>query len=479
MIKKIFKESFLYTFANNAPLLVNIFILPVITPFLTSQDYGIYGLVFAYTAALSALSNLGFIALFQNSFFKEENTYKEKWGKYFGILIIWKIIYAFIVLSFLFFAFYSKVDSFHLLLILSLVGIPILMFDLTKTIGLRHCQYTNNHKKVYTITFITSIFSIITTFVGVYYYDLGYVAWLISAFISSFIQFIYFFIYLNFKNGIKPQFNFSKKELKENLKFALPLIPHEFSGYLIDTSDRLILDSYNVPIASIGQYNLAYSFANYFKSFNNAMNTVLSPIYYKLFARNEKDTSEVIKNITSLWFYFILFVGFILSLWLKEIFEFLYRNKELSESYYLGIFIIMGFVYQPFYVASVDRAIFYGKSKSILKISLVAGLLNLILNLVFIPYYGILATVLSTFICYVYMGFSGFFIKEIKQYIKEKYPIILFFSIIIILPVGIYLIRDISIAFKISISIFSLSLMCCFWYFSGKKMYQSIKHINS
>jgi O-antigen/teichoic acid export membrane protein len=71
MIKKIFKESFLYTFANHAPLLVNIFILPIITPYLTANDYGIYGLALAYTGALSALANLGFIPLFQNSFFKK------------------------------------------------------------------------------------------------------------------------------------------------------------------------------------------------------------------------------------------------------------------------------------------------------------------------------------------------------------------------------------------------------------------------
>lgn len=477
MIQKVFKESFLYTFANHAPLLVNIIILPIITPYLTANDYGIYGLALAYTGIFSSIANLGFIPLFQNSFFKEKEHYKKKWGLYFGILIIWRFIYGLFVMLLLWFVFKDKLELKSLVVLISLLTFSIIFFDLTKIIGLRLCQYSNNHKTVYTLTFITSVVSIISTFIGVYFLRWGYMAWIISSFIAGLIQFIYFSYFLFFKHEIKPSFNFTKVFIKDSLKFSIPLIPHEFSGFLMETSDRLVLDASKVPLHEIGQYNLAYSFSNYFKGFNDSMNMVLSPIYFSLLAKNDLDINQKIKNITLLWFYFILYIGFNISLWLKEVFYFLYQNESLQSGYYLSIFIIMGFTYQPFYVSSVDRAIFFGKSKSILKISFVAGIINIILNSIFIPIYGVMAAVLSTFISYIYMGFSGFFIKEISQYIKETYNIWALCAVIICSAFLAFVLKDVHLMVKLLITIIGGLTLLVLWRYKGRVVYSSIQNL--
>ena len=77
MLKKIFGHSILYTIANHLPLVANIIILPIITPYLTKIDYGIYGLTYAYLGGLSAFSLLGIHVLLQNSYFKINRDYKE------------------------------------------------------------------------------------------------------------------------------------------------------------------------------------------------------------------------------------------------------------------------------------------------------------------------------------------------------------------------------------------------------------------
>lgn len=476
MIQKIFKESFLYTFANHAPLLVNIIILPIITPYLTANDYGIYGLTLAYTGVLSSLADLGFTTLFQNTFFKEKKEFKKKWSYFLGVLTIWKIVYALINVLILWLVFKSKIENIILGLTLLLIAVPIAFFDLTKTTALRLCQYTNNHKKVYVITFITSMISIGTTFLGVYYYRLGYMSWFISSFIVSLIQFIYFFKFLHITQGIMPSFNFPKNFIKDSFRLSMPLIPINFSGYLLETSDRIILDVSKLPVSSIGQYNLAYSFSNYFKSFNNAMNTVLSPLYFSLLSKKDAGVAEKIKWITYFWFGFILFISFFLCLWLKEIFGFLYRNESLNESYKYAIFIIMGFTYQPFFVASLDRAIYYEKSKSVLKVCLVAGILNLILNIILIPYYGIIAAILSTFISYLLLGFYGFFERNIRQYILESYNLLAVISSIIFTGVLVFLLKDIEVYFKALISFFVIFVSAIFWIFKGQSTYLIIKN---
>ena len=152
MIKKIFSHSSLYTVANHLPIFANIIILPIITPYLTKEDYGIYGLTFAYLGGLSAFSMLGIHVLLQNSFFKKNEFFKELWAKYFGILIVWRLLYSNIVLIIFYFLFKVKTGD-DFLLYLILVFSPVIFFELSISIGTRYCQYDGNDHYVYSVSF--------------------------------------------------------------------------------------------------------------------------------------------------------------------------------------------------------------------------------------------------------------------------------------------------------------------------------------
>lgn len=480
MIGKVFKESLLYTFANQAPLLINIFILPILTPFLTPKDYGIYGLALAYIGGFSALALLGYIALFQNAYFKNRETYKDVWAKYMGILTLWRIPFSLIVAFVLFLVFRNKVSSEDLVFLLIVLVIPILFFDLSKTLGIRICQYTGNHKFVYRITFIVSLITLVSTFVGIYFLRLGYKAWLISYFISSLVYFVYYKIIIVKIYGIKLSFSFTKRDLKESLKLALPLLPHSYTSYFIDSSDRLILDTFKIEMADIGRYNLAYSFANYFKSFSDAMNSIVTPIYFRIFkSMNDAEGGKLIKSITLLWFGFLLFSAFLLSLWLKEIFSFLYRNKELNGAYIYSVFIIFSLCYQPIYALTVSKIIYLEKSKKIMKISLFSSVLNIVLNFMLIPFWGIIGSVIATFVTYLCMGFMGFLLKEFSESVNGNYPILLLLLNILFFSFLAYYLSDVRLEVKWIISLLCLFGMFVFWKYKGRRIYKEINSLSS
>lgn len=475
MIRKVFKESLLYTLANQAPLLINIFILPLLTPYLTSKDYGIYGLALAYIGGFSALALLGYIALFQNAYFKNNENYKEVWAKYMGILTLWRIPFSLIVAFVLYLVFRNKVPAEDLFFLLTALIVPILFFDLSKSLGIRICQYTGKHKYVYRITFIVSLITLLSTFVGIYFFRLGYKAWLISYFISSFVYFVYYKIVIIKIYKIKISFSFSKKDLKESLKLALPLLPHSYASYFIDSSDRLILDIFKVEMADIGKYNLAYSFANYFKSFSDAMNSIVVPLYFRVF-KNMSDTEggKLIKSITLLWYGFLLISAFLLSLWLKEIFAFLYRNDELKGAYIYSIFIVFSLCYQPIYALTVSKIIYQEKSKEIMKISLFSSILNILLNLVLIPFWGIIGSVIATFISYICMGFIGFLIEEFRISTREKYPVLLLLFFIVFFSFLSYFLKDLIIELKIFVTFLCFIIIFVLWVLWGKKAYKKV-----
>lgn len=437
MIRKVLKESTLYTFANHITQISNLFILPIVTPYLTQLDYGIYGLIAAYTMGLSFLSDLGFVVLFQNTYFKDPKNYKVKWNKYLGFQWLWGVIYTPLVGLVFYFVFYDMLPLQEFIFILFFTLIPILLFNLTKSIGIKWCQYTMNHKIVYVSTMISSVLAIAVNFIGIYYFKMGYKAWLISNYLSSGILFLIYGYMLYIKNGFTPTILWGMSFLKESFKVALPVVPHGYSGYILNTSDRVLLNIFKVATERIGIYNIAYGFSNLVASANSALSMVLFPIYMQRYKKMEEGEIAVksISDIFIYWFFFLLGICTLVGIWVRDIFYLLYRNPELNIAYQYSIFLLFSTLQKPLYEASVSYTIFKGETKVVLLLSLPAAILNIIFNIVFIPMYGIKAAILSTYLCSIYLALGGFAIKKVRRNIIGKHYPFWYFLAMVITPI--------------------------------------------
>lgn len=463
------------------PLIANIFILPLINQFLTTEDYAIYGLTYGYIGLLAGFGDLGLLELLQNSYYKERENYKSIWSQFIGFLHFYRVLYGIVLMIVIYYIFKDRIAGDSIYYYVLLVGIPVILFDFTKTIGIRLCQFENKHQNVYLATLISGILTISVTFVTIYVYHLGFVGWFISSFVARAFEFLYYGYYIYFIKGIKPDYSFNRAMVKAKVIIALPLIPKKYSNYLINNSDRAMLDLFraqfgSVTLSQIGLYNIAYSFANYFASFNQAVNTVVTPIYFRLFARDDqREAGKTVVNLTLLWFTFSLGSGFLLSIWLKEILFYLYPKPEFHQAYKYSVLIIMALCYRPLYVAIIDKAIFKEKTKSSLKIVLTAGILNIILNCITIPLFGIQGAVLSSFVSYVFMGFGGFLFKEFRSYVDPELKPIRLLLILFLVSGMAFIFIEFSVLAKIGISMI-LVLIGIIWYLKiGKTI---ILHLN-
>jgi O-antigen/teichoic acid export membrane protein len=129
-----------------------------------------------------------------------------------------------------------------------------------------------------------------------------------------------------------------------------------------------------------------------------------------------KEGKDIVARNLIFGLQFAFFVlTFLMSIWLKELFSFLLRSPGLAEMYSLGIIIIMGYNYRPMYMGSTSKLFFVEKTNIVWKVTFVAGLINVILNSVFIPIYGFEVAAYTTFISLLFMGYIGFFIPSIKE----------------------------------------------------------------
>ncbi len=450
-LKKLFSHSLIYALGPQIPKIAAIFVLPLITRYLTSEDYGIYGVLTSYIGILTGVADLGFSVILVNSFYQYPKRWPIIWKQLHFYLICWSLIYSLLMALTLLITIPTN-QGHQTLNIILLVCLPSLFFNSTIVLASRYYQFAQ--KPLY-IAMTSAIVGVVAIFLNLYtiaYLKMGYMGWFLSTALATCVQFTLFVYPVFFKYKLGPIISFRKLFLLKHLKVSLPTIPHNYSSYLLNSSDRIVMDNLKVRIGEIGKFNLAYTFGNYFEFFGNAIGMAIGPFYTGIIAKGT-DKSERDYHFVTHWLqYSFLLAGILLSLWSKELMDMLIKNDELRNVYPLTIIIIMGYVCRPYYWAIITRLQFKEQTKQLWKISFIAGVLNVVLNLIFVPIYGIMAAAVTTFAALLYMGFSGYYIKVVRTAVIKSYCPAIIMLAIIISTVLVYLFKDISLVSKFVIT---------------------------
>jgi len=472
-LKKLLSHSLIYALGPQIPKIASLFVLPIITRYLTAADYGIYGVILSYTSLLGAFSDLGFSVVMVNAYYNYPSRWRIIWRQLHFYLIVWSVIYAILLALLLILVMPEQVGD-NKLNIIGLVCLPAMFFSAVPMIGGRYYQFAQKPMYVAGVSAIIGAIAIILNLYTIAYLKMGYMGWFVSNAISAVLIFLCYAYPVFIKYKLHPVFIFRKSFLIKNLKVSLPIIPHSYSSYLLNASDRLIMDRVRIKVNLIGEYNLAYTFGGYFEFFGNALGMAVGPFYTKLYSQKSVDSDRSVHFITHWLQISFIGVGFIASLWCKELLELLVKNDELKMVYPFAIIIIMGYSYRPYYWSAVNRLQYVEKTNQLWRISLLAGLLNLVLNLIFIPIFGIMAACVTTFLSLMYLGFSGYFLKAFKANETMKYKPLLWGSIIILTTVLVYYLKDIPVYLKLIMSALS-ALFYSLYIVKNKNRFLEIK----
>lgn len=452
MLKKLFSHTAIYGLAPQIPRIVSIFTLPIVTKYLTEIDFGVYGVITAIAGSVAVLGNLGLNVILSNSFFKNPGQYKWGWRQIYGFLMIWNYPFALLLGALLYFFIPVEASS-NAFYIIILNVLPVVFFGPTMVLGNMYYQLKQQPLQIAYRSIIAGIVSIILNVYFIAVLKLGYMGWFLSGCIATMITQASYWWPLNRKLGIKPIFNFKWRYIKNSLKVALPTVPHYYSSYLLDVSDRAVMKILAVNTGDIGKYNAAYTVANIVQKIGIAAGKAVSPMLYESYKKNDERDARSLTFVLQILFFCMTFL---LSIWLKEIFAFLIRNKELAQVYPLGIIIIMAYNYRPMYLGANNRLFYHEQTKVLLKVTFTAGFINLILNFILIKFFGYQVAAYTTFVALMYMGYAGYFLKQYKQTkTLEYYPIYWLIATIILTAISYYAV-ELNIYLKLFITLFIL-----------------------
>lgn len=251
--------------------------------------------------------------------------------------------------------------------------------------------------------------------------------------IGYFIPFIAFgcgvYIYLISKGR-----HISWKYWRYALTISLPLVFHLLAGYVLSSSDRVMIRSF-LGNKELGLYSIAYSGAMIVSVLMTSMNSAWVP-----WSMAQIDSGNTIELKVKARYFVALFGVLVFGIvMLGPEVLLIMGGKSYMEAVDVIPPVMVGFVFQFIYSLYVNIEQYYKKQKMVAIGTVIAAVTNVILNWLLIPVLGYVAAAYTTLFSYIILFLVHFFfVKLIKiEYIYDgKFNVVILLLALILLPVA-------------------------------------------
>lgn len=404
--KDLAKNTAIVSIGKICTQLITFFLLPVYTAVLSNEEYGVVDLLNTLTSLLLPIATLQIEqGIFRYLLDCREN--KEKQTTL--ITTVSKFIlvqFAICILIFLCASPFIHNEYKYFLMANLLMGI-------LSSISLQICRGLGDNKTYAVGSFITGALTVILNVIFIVAFKWGAYGMLIATAISNLLCAIYVFVKKKIYKYIDIKQN-DKKLLKDIVKYSVPLIPNMISWWIVSASDRTIISAV-IGVAQNGIYSAANKFSGIFSTLYSVFN--LTWTESASININSEDRDEFFSKI------FDFIVRFFGSLCLGTIavmpfvFEILV-NEKFAESYYQIPILILGSVFNI--LVSFLGSVYVAKklTKEIAKTSIIAAIINIVVNIALINQIGLYAASISTVIAYFAMFIYRWI--DVKKYVSIK-----------------------------------------------------------
>lgn len=401
------KASFWFFVCNVLQKTIVLLTVPIITRMLTTAEYGMYSIFVSWGNIFIIIATLN---LNGGGYYVGMNKFEDQ-DKYTSAVA--GLICTCTTLLFLIFIVFSHVVT-------ATTGLTMFMIVLTffwiyGQGGINLWFVKNRYEYKYRPIVVATIFTAVTTpilkillikFAENAGIDKSYgaiIGYIIPVILVGFIAW-YLIFYKGKKYCVKEYWKFA-------IIFNIPLIPYYLSQQILNQADRVMIQILDSD-ASAGIYSVAYQMASAVAIVNSAINSTFVPWQFQTMKKGENKKVSSIFNIIlagiTIIHLFVIAVA-------PEIMKFF-----AASSYFSAIYVIppvtIGVLFSSYTLIFINTELFYEKNQMTSISSIIAAILNVILNWIAIPRYGYIAAGYTTLICYfINMIFHGFVAVELVR----------------------------------------------------------------
>lgn len=234
---------------------------------------------------------------------------------------------------------------------------------------------------------------------------------------------------------------YNKTYWKYSLGFGVPLIFNTLSQQILAQSDRVMMQKIGTSATEIGIYSFFYSFVAILTTILNALNTSWCPFLYDELDQKAYDRLNL-KTVNYVHIFTVTMCGFILLS--REVAKFFVDQEYwagLPLIPILAISVYVTFIYQ----FAVNYELFKAKPQIVAVGTAGASVINIVLNMILIPRYGMYGAAIATLISYGALAVIHLWIVthwEIERYPLKLYPLFSSLAPVIIVSAIYYVCAD-------------------------------------
>ena len=406
--KDLTKNTLIITVGRISTQFVSFLLLPLYTALLSTTEYGTVDLVTTLVQLLIPVSSL----MIDQGVFRYLLTCNSNKDKK---QTITSAIITLFVTSVLVIIVYGALSIFlqnrykiWLLLILIVTAFSNLFLQIAR--GLKQ---TTDYALA---SFVCSASTIVLNVICIVSLHMGATGMLFATFVGNLICCIFLFFRLRVGQYIDVG-TFSKESVIEQLKYSIPLVPNQLSLWVMNSSDRLIV-AFFLGASANGILAVSHKFPAIYMTFFNIFQLAWHETGAVHFFDEDRDVffSNIIKKMLSIFSTLCLAIIVILPI----VFNW-FVNTSYNEAYNNIPIYMVAFLFNI--VIGLLGVVYVAKKKTaeIAKTTMIAAVLNIVVNLGLIKIIGLYAASISTFVGYfVTMIYR---IIDTRKYLKIKYDI--------------------------------------------------------
>lgn len=385
--------------------------VPIFTRVMTQEQYGLYSTYLSIANIVTVFLTLNLDSGAYSNIMGKNYTEKEKNEITISYATLTFVITTFFgILAIIFIDKIASVLKISKLMIV-LMLIEIYIFPITKFWTFQQ-RFKYKYKGLIIYTLITSIGNVILGILLVTNAatEMQAVGRITSVIIIQAIAAIIFYVYF----VMKAKKISSTLKWKETLKFQLPLIPYYLSMNFLLSADLVMIRNM-VGSVEAACYSVAYSVGQVMIILKQSIIDAIRPwIYNKL---NNKDYSQI-SQISNMLLITVAILSILLSEIAPELVFIIASNKYVEAIYVIppvALSSMFTFLYQLFVIIET----YYKKTTKIMIASVIAAIINIILNYIFIPIFGYVIAGYTTLISYIILSILHYI--NVRKIEKEKF----------------------------------------------------------
>jgi len=225
---------------------------------------------------------------------------------------------------------------------------------------------------------------------------------------------------------------FSVKIISPMLRFGIMMIPGTISILILQASDRYMLTYLSAnTMHDVGIYSAGYRIG----MIMHFVVTMVSLVYlpYAMKIAKEPQAQEMNRDMFKYYIIFGSIFGAFIIMYSQEIFRSIIDANYLTSYKIVFAGVISSFLYGIFNIININ---YYARKKAgnITLAVLLGSVLNIILNFILIPKYGIFGAGIASIIAYLFIVIFNYYIAVYLY--KVKYNILLVFVGLVILTIA-------------------------------------------